>query len=178
MAELLEVLQSQSEPLFALVDAGRDPEVLTLLLSHDALARSLYEGESEARLGNSGPYLVELVEQPELLRALIRNGWGNSWGLYCSSSASFDEVRKHFRTLLMVRREKDGSELYFRFYDPRVLREFLPTCSSKQVGQMFGPVTSFFTESPDDMPDDTVWRFTPQGGGVEREELPGEVAHA
>src|SRR5262245_43418146 len=97
-------LRSERHPLFGLLDAGRDPEVLTLLYSHDARCRSLYQGESEATLGSAGPYLVELAmpAAEELLTSLVRKGWGQSWGVYLSTPASFDEVRHHFRTLLMV----------------------------------------------------------------------------
>ena len=58
----------------------------------------------------------------------------------------------------MVKRESDKSEMYFRFYDPRVLSVFLPTCSPPQVRQLFGPVSAFFVESEDR---DVVLRFAP-----------------
>ncbi|HZO12827.1 MAG TPA: DUF4123 domain-containing protein [Polyangiaceae bacterium] len=146
---LRRALQSQGQPLYALLDAGRDPEVLTLLYRYESPCRSLYQGESEATLGPSGPYLVELREserESELVTQLLRKGWGQSWGVFVVSAAQFDELRRHFRTLLMVRRAKDQSELYFRFYDPRVLRVFLPTCSPEQVRAVFGPVTAFLME--------------------------------
>ena len=46
-----------------------------------------------------------------------------------------------------ARRRRDGTPLYFRYYDPRVLRSFLPTCSPAQLKQMFGPVDAFLAES-------------------------------
>jgi hypothetical protein len=39
--------------------------------------------------------------------------------------------------------------LVFRFYDPRVLSIFLPTCLPEQITEMFGPVTRFFAEAHD-----------------------------
>lgn len=36
--------------------------------------------------------------------------------------------------------------MLFRFYDPRVLRLYLPTCTSTELEQVFGPVGTFFTE--------------------------------
>ncbi len=143
---------SAGRRLYGLVDAGRDHGVLTLLYSFDAPMRSLYEGDSEASLGPSGPYLVELTEQDDLLKALLRGGWGQAWGLFATSAGDFDEVRKHFRSLLMVKRQSDGSELYFRFYDPRVLRIFIPTCSAEQLPKMFGPIDAYFVESEQQQP--------------------------
>lgn len=162
-------LESSAQPLYALLDAGRDPDVLTLLYRYESRCRSLYEGESEATLGPSGPFLVELSEA-ELLTEILRAGWGQSWGLFVTSNATFQELRRHFRTLLMVRRAKDQSELYFRFYDPRVLRVFLPTCSPEQVRAVFGPVSAFFMEGADG----TLLRFVADLGRVACE----VVAHA
>jgi len=36
--------------------------------------------------------------------------------------------------------------LYFRYYDPRVLRVYLPTCNEADLGAIFGPVACYFTE--------------------------------
>jgi hypothetical protein len=36
--------------------------------------------------------------------------------------------------------------VYFRFYDPRVLRDFLPTCNMRQAPEMFGGIGSFWLE--------------------------------
>jgi hypothetical protein len=139
--------------------------VLTLLYGDEARSRSLYQGESEATLGPSGPFLVELDGAVPLLTALLRKGWGQGWCVFVVSPASFDELRKHFRTLLMVRRATDKSELYFRFYDPRVLRAFLPTCSPEQVWPMFGPVTAFLMEAYDG----SLVRFVADAGSVTSE---------
>jgi hypothetical protein len=138
---------AEDQHLYALVDAGRSEDVLTLLYRYNLQMRSLYQGESEARLGASGPHLVALDGNDEPLRALLRAGWGKAWGVFLTSAADFDEVRKHCRSLLMVKREKDGSELYFRFYDPRVLGAFLPTCSPQQVRLMFGPLSAYLIEA-------------------------------
>jgi hypothetical protein len=46
----------------------------------------------------------------------------------------------------MVTREKDGAPMYFRFYDPRVLRGFLPITTVRQEELVFGPVEQFLVE--------------------------------
>ena len=43
--------------------------------------------------------------------------------------------------------EKDEKEVYFRFYDPRVLRTFLPTCTPEETTEFFGPVRSYLVEA-------------------------------
>ena len=42
-----------------------------------------------------------------------------------------------------------GERVYFRFYDPRVLRVYLPTCSSSELKGVFGPVGRFVVEGPE-----------------------------
>ena len=43
--------------------------------------------------------------------------------------------------------DEDGQTFFFRFYDPRVLRAFLPTCSPSQLTDFFGPVRAMIVES-------------------------------
>ena len=45
---------------------------------------------------------------------------------------------------------EDLQLLYFRFYDPRVLRIFLPTCDRKQIVEFFGPVQAFICEQDEE----------------------------
>jgi hypothetical protein len=142
---LLSTLRGQDEPLFALLDAARDLAVLAHLRGSQEPHQSLYEGEQGEELALFAPYLVGLSAASPLLAALVRHGWGRSWGVYLTSHGSFTEVRKHFRKFLMVRTER-GDRLYFRFYDPRVLRVFLPTCSPAEAAEFFGPIGSFLVE--------------------------------
>ena len=43
----------------------------------------------------------------------------------------------------------EGTQVYFRFYDPRVLREFLPTTTHAELLHFFGPVQEWLTEGSD-----------------------------
>ena len=36
--------------------------------------------------------------------------------------------------------------LYFRWYDPRVLREYLPTCNAEELRTIFGSIDAFIVE--------------------------------
>ena len=93
-----------------------------------------------------------LAPRSWLLDAFFRHGWGESWGILVNSRRSFKELRRHLRRFLYVRTEL-GEKLYFRFYDPRVLRVFLPTCGKDQLDEIFGAthgeIDSFFVEDED-----------------------------
>jgi len=64
---------------------------------------------------------------------------------------------------------EDGRELYFRFYDPRVLRIFLPTCNAEEAATFFGPVRQFLVEAQDA---ETLLQFSLLRGTVTREPVP------
>jgi len=145
-ARLLELLASQQLPLFALVDAARAPELLGLLRMHSELYYSLYDGAAGEKLDHVAPYLVQLHARSPLAQALVAEQWGNSWGTFMWAMADFKTLRRHFRRFLMVEDAK-GKELYFRFYDPRVLRAFVPTCTTAEALDFFGPVKGFVMET-------------------------------
>lgn len=62
-------------------------------------------------------------------------------------------LRKHFRSLLRVRDEL-GETLVFHFYDPKVLRVYLPTCKPFENRSILGPVAALFCEG--DNPGDVL----------------------
>jgi hypothetical protein len=142
---LLYMFRHNSQPLYAILDAARDIEIFALLLNCKDEHQSLYEGQQGAKLTQVAPYLVRLKPDSLLLETLVRKGWGQSWGVYLTCPREFQEVRKHFRHFLEVQLP-DGKQVYFRFYDPRVLRVFLPTCTPEDTTQIFGPVQNYLLE--------------------------------
>ncbi len=71
--------------------------------------------------------------------------WGNSWGIFLSIKDA-SNLRHHLRKFLRVE-EEDGKKLIFRYYDPRVFRAFLPTCSHEQLKIIFGKIECYWTEN-------------------------------
>lgn len=159
------LLHEQSDPVFALLDAARDPHVLGLLIVEENAYRSLYEGPAADDYADFAPYLVELPKDTPLLEVLIREGWNNSWGVFLTSRQPFAEVRKHFRRFLLAELP-NGDEVLFRFYDPRVLRVYLRNCNVEETAAFFGPVTSFLIEGEEP---GTLLRFTATAKGIHQE---------
>ena len=61
--------------------------------------------------------------------------------------------------------DSEGKKLYFRYYDPRVLREYLPTCNEEELAAFFGPVVSYMMEDKDPM---TLLDFRFVSGGLKQ----------
>ena len=142
---VLQRLRKAPGPLFAILDAAREPLVLARVLHCEEQYESLYEGVRGQRLAASAPYLVALPPASAFLETVVREGWGKSWGIFLTCPSPFQEVRKHLRRFLMVKPE-GGAECYFRFYDPRVLRVFLPTCGPEELAHFFGPIRGIVME--------------------------------
>lgn len=106
----------------------------------------LYEGDSAQFLGAVAPWLFSFQQGTDFMQWTARNGRGNSWGVFFRSTADPQRIYQHLRKFLVVRGE-DGREMFFRYYDPRVLRVFLPTCDEQQLKEFFGPVQAFMAEN-------------------------------
>lgn len=138
----------QPHLIYSILDAARIFGELDTAQHLQANFLSLYMGQSEDLLSSVAPYIFPYELNSEFGSWLLEKGWGDSWGIFVSSPASMEELHKHFRKFLLVQAE-DGKELYFRFYDPRVLRIFLPTCDVQQLQEFFGPVQYYGMEDED-----------------------------
>jgi hypothetical protein len=134
--------------LHAVLDAARDPAILQHLRGSGLVHESLYDGPRGVEIADFGPWLVELPRGTPFLDLLVNDGWGESWGVFLTSHSSFAEIRKQLRRHLLAKLP-DGREVYFRYYDPRVLRTYLATCTPPELGGFFGPITNVFVESGD-----------------------------
>jgi hypothetical protein len=145
---VIQALQEQKGSVYAILDAARDPLILARLFDCTEEHQSLYEGTKGDELMAFAPYLVALPRGSAFLETIVREGWGKCWGVYLTCEEPFKEVRKHLRHFLMVQMEA-GKQVYFRFYDPRVLRVFLPTCNTQETIEFFGPIRQWLVEGDD-----------------------------
>jgi hypothetical protein len=115
------------------------------LLASKLEFRCLYSGRLPAALERAAPQLVELFPENRLVHRWLEEGWGQAWGVFLRIEDP-SNLRHHLRGFLKVV-DEDGRRLLFRFYDPRVLRRFLPSCNADERRQLFGPVQSYLTEN-------------------------------
>jgi hypothetical protein len=142
--------------VWAILDCARDPRIYRALLGSRLDFRCLYSGRLPRELEVVAPHLVELLPNNRLTRQLLEEGWGRSWGVLLQIDDP-SELRHHLRKYLRVRDEA-GRRLLFRYYDPRVLRAYLPTCQADELRQVFGPVKRFLAEGEDGQ-SLVGWRF-------------------
>jgi hypothetical protein len=149
LARIEEILwpENPRQNVWMILDGARSLEIFRMLLACHLEYACLYSGPLTPELEMAAPYLVQLDHGYKDTHQFIRRAWGNSWGVFLRSETSLKKLRRHLREFLIVRDTK-GNRLTFRYYDPRVLRVYLPTCSPSESRTVFGPIECFWTEGP------------------------------
>lgn len=162
--------------VYALLDGASVPDLPQRLWELEPEHMCLYSGELEPDIAEVAPYLVRLEPDHACIAWVLERGWGSHWGIFVLVGPEPDlrDVRRHFRRFTMVC-DPDGNVLYFRYYDPRVLRVYLPLCNAEEMDAVFGPVTAFLLEDEDP---NVLLRFTRGEGQVRRASLPLVEAEA
>jgi hypothetical protein len=158
--------------VYAILDGASIERLPKVLWQHAPEHQCLFRGDLEDDMREVAPYLVELRPGTDFTAWAV-SGWGEHWGIFMQAPASLSmiELRKHFRTITRVL-SPEGKWLYFRFYDPRTLRSYLPTCEPAELDQVFGPVTTFIAEADD--AEQAHWFRRRAGGGLDAQTLPAK----
>jgi hypothetical protein len=146
VADALFSVLAPGESLYAVLDAARNPEIAVRLRAGGTHHDCLYQGPTAEALWFVAPYLARCERDSPFFSWLTEFGWGQSWGIFAAAAVDLASLRQHFRKLLLVKMEDDEADFYFRFYDPRVLRSYLPTCTSEEAVEFFGPIRAYVTE--------------------------------
>jgi hypothetical protein len=143
---LAEVLFAGDEaPVFAVLDGASVPQLLKSLYEYKPEYCCLYPGELKPDMAAVAPYLIRLETGKDFTDLVLTEGWGAHWGTFLVSSSDLRTLRDHFREFYKVELP-DQRTVIFRYYDPRVLRIFLPVCNEAELALFFGPVTRFIVE--------------------------------
>jgi len=130
----------------AVVDGASAPGLVQKLNNWRTKYACLFSGELAPELIETAPYLLKLEPGAHATEWLLDN-WGEHLGILAviPKEIEFNAVRKHFRGFLIAI-NPDKERLYFRYYDPRVLRLYLPTCTPEETWKVFGPVKHYLLE--------------------------------
>jgi hypothetical protein len=133
--------------VWAILDCARDSRIYGALRSSGLDYLCLYSGRLHPDVEAAAPYLVEVAPTYSFTSRLLQMGWGKSWGVFLRIKDP-SNLRHHLRGFLRVQ-DDAGKILIFRYYDPRVLRIYLPTCRTDELRTFFGPISSYLVESED-----------------------------
>lgn len=131
--------------VYAVLDGAAIPDLLEKLQDYQIEPVCLYRGTLIPALAKVAPYQVILERESGFTHWLLQKGWGRHWGIFALGRADWRAMREHL-SALTVAYSPDQQPLYFRYYDPRVLRVYLPTCDTDELWALFGPITCLLCE--------------------------------
>lgn len=145
----VDYIQQTQTPCYAVTEAARDESILQFIHQNSEIMHCLYSGDTRIRLANYAPYLFRIDLGNPIIRRFLAEGWGHGGYILLSSASTVQDILIQLRKTLIVRSEA-GKNLYFRFYDPRVLRSYLPLCSQDDVSKLMGKqIETLFCETHD-----------------------------
>ncbi|MFT3698829.1 MAG: DUF4123 domain-containing protein [Kofleriaceae bacterium] len=122
-------LARQPHHVFAVIDPARDPSLLKKFTCEPIVPE----------LGAFGPHVTVANDE------LVTRAWGNASAIFAVCSYPMTALVQHCARLFESQLET-GEEIYFRFYDPRVLRAVARVCDEDERLELLGPVHSFLVE--------------------------------
>jgi len=170
IADYLAGLPQPGQSLYAVVDASKDPYVIPHTL--EAMASNvvcLFKGDARENLGDQTAWIAQIDRQEQLLEWLMEEGWGKRWGFIALSDFPLDRFATHLRKFTKVV-DAEGVEHFFRFYDPQVLRQYLPVFDQKQHDLFFRGVRACFIEDSRDP--QTILRYRSDDGTLVSQAVP------
>lgn len=138
----------QRATVFAILDGAIISDLPATLSSFGVDSACLYRGALDPDMAQVAPYLVALERDAPFTDWVLAHGWGMNWGVFGVSRAGISDLKRHFRRFVMI--QYADRSAYFRYYDPRVLRNYLPGCTSEELCTFFGPVGFFLVEDEDE----------------------------
>jgi Domain of unknown function (DUF4123) len=170
---------SSAARLYVVVDSAQNAELArTAWFDHGFETWSLFGENVDASMSSVAPHLVAVSSGRsgrDFLDVWADHLWTNA-GILLSCPADPVKVWEHLSRLFVVG-DPEGRLMYFRFYDPRILRALMPTLRDSQISEVFGPIREFLVE---DAVPGSISRWRPVRDGVEcdRWRLAGDEAGA
>lgn len=137
--------------VYAVIDGALLPGLLAKLEEHEPKNTCLFRGELPFDLAEAAPYLVKLEKDKKFTKWLVNESVEEPCCIYAQTTIADDfiQLRKHFRSFLRVKSE-EGKNLLFRYYDPRVMTTYLPTCTPEDNEIIFDGIETYLIFNDED----------------------------
>ncbi len=144
ISTLQEQLFGSRHDVYAVVDGASLPGLLAKLEEHEPKNTCLFRGELPFDLAEAAPYLVKLEKENKFSNWLLDESLEEPCCIYAKTTVKDDfiQFRRHFRSFLRVE-SPEGKSLLFRYYDPRVMKTYLPICTVEDNDILFKDIDSY-----------------------------------
>jgi hypothetical protein len=156
--------KGQRPDMWMVIDTSRDRRIFPAISFSGLQHECLFAGELSTALERTAPYLIQLEMDDRSTIRMVEDGFGQNWGMFIRADVGIKTLRKHLRTMLRVQGPK-GNYMLFRYWDPRVLRVYLPTCLPDEIRRFFGPMEQVWVE--DKPTASRMLRFADRNGRLE-----------
>ncbi|MDC9582918.1 DUF4123 domain-containing protein [Xenorhabdus sp. PR6a] len=129
------------EKLYAIIDGAAEPDLFLTLERYDPPSACLYGEPLQPELVKIAPYLVQVNEKVKIWLECRKT----PWGIFVHSAADMKTLRQHLRKYLQVLLPQQEKPVFFRFYDPRNIWDFLGVLSDWEVHCFLGPISRITT---------------------------------
>lgn len=140
---------ANGQQLYGVIDGATDLELVYEAMTtfgYDTV-RSLFQGDMAEAMSDVAPYVVPIDPASDYLEKWVQR-FDTHAGILVTTSMDLDELHVHLRQIFVTQDETD-QDYFLRFYDPRVLPDFLDTCTPEQIDEFFGPITAFVVDNAD-----------------------------
>lgn len=161
----LERHRMEDEILYTVVDAAKDYRLASA--AREILGEPLRPLLTKAPLfmERVGPYMtpIRCAERGARYLEFWTNYVGENAGLFFFTKSWPQAVRAHLISIFEVL-DEERRMFFFRFYDPRVIRDYLPTCTGKECKEFFGPIRCILADGEKA---GTMYQYRPGSSSVQ-----------
>ena len=173
MNALAENLPTIAEPnlgdaqLYMIVDCAADSRIYPQLMASNRAYRCLFDGEKTPEaLRSVAPYLIKVKANDELVKWCCEEGRHRHWFiLFVGPNLSLRQLGRQFKRLAFIR-TPEGTRLFFRYYDPRVLPSFLTSCTVAERDSIFKELHCFIVPTQPTRRKSVLLKHYDKQGGV------------
>ena len=142
-------MRTSSGALYGIVDTAIDDRLYDILQAEPDLSEvtCLYDGAPAIRYARYAPYLLKLHDGSPLLQRWLHEGWTQHWGIFLSSEARSKELKRHLKKFMQAT-DHQNRAVWVRFYDPRVLPNWLQGLHPGHLADWFGGATLIVCGAP------------------------------
>ena len=146
---LHKVMRTSSGALYGIVDTAIDDRLYDILQAEPDLSEvtCLYDGAPAIRYARYAPYVLKLHDGSPLLQRWLHEGWTQHWGIFLSSEARSKELKRHLKKFMRAT-DHQNRAVWVRFYDPRVLPNWLQGLHPGHLADWFGGATLIVCGAP------------------------------
>lgn len=132
----------REEHLLVFLDAAHVQNLHVMLRELNVQHLPLFRESPQENIIHVTPFIARFSPSETFLHWMTMNPVVLETALVCTSTAPLDQTHAHLRRFLLTK-DDTGRQVYFRFWDPRVISPFLQSSTPEERRWFCGPIRAF-----------------------------------